>query len=165
MDADTSIPSPSLAAAASKPLPDDTAAPKSSSVDSATPNSGSADVAAAKPAPADTTSQQNDTRAPEDENTQVDIKGPGPRPLNVVAKEHGGDAGRDHEASPKTSESSSSSGASEAKDVVDDSDSKGSGQMYVKASGLAADGGDFDATKPGAGKEADRKSHSSLHSL
>lgn len=27
----------------------------------------------------------------------------------------------------------------------------------MKSSGLAADGGDFDATKPGAGREADRK--------
>jgi hypothetical protein len=34
---------------------------------------------------------------------------------------------------------------------------KGTGQEYVKSSGLAADGGDFDASKPGAGAEADRK--------
>lgn len=33
----------------------------------------------------------------------------------------------------------------------------GTGQQYVKSSGLAAEGGDFDASKPGAGKEADRK--------
>jgi hypothetical protein len=31
------------------------------------------------------------------------------------------------------------------------------GEEYVKSSGLAADGGDFDVTKPGAGLEADRK--------
>jgi len=34
--------------------------------------------------------------------------------------------------------------------------SKGTGQEYVKSSGMAADGGDFDATKPGAGSEANR---------
>jgi len=34
--------------------------------------------------------------------------------------------------------------------------SKGTGQEVVKASGMAADGGDFDATKPGAGSEANR---------
>lgn len=33
---------------------------------------------------------------------------------------------------------------------------KGTGEKVVKASGLAADGGDFDATKPGAGQEATR---------
>ncbi|KAI9849545.1 MAG: hypothetical protein M1838_000128 [Thelocarpon superellum] len=33
---------------------------------------------------------------------------------------------------------------------------KGTGEQWVKTSGVAADGGDFDATKPGAGREADR---------
>jgi len=33
---------------------------------------------------------------------------------------------------------------------------KGDGTEYVKSSGVAADGGDFDATKPGAGAEANR---------
>jgi hypothetical protein len=33
----------------------------------------------------------------------------------------------------------------------------GTGQQYVKSSGVAAEGGDFDATKPGAGQEATRK--------
>ncbi|KAJ8129218.1 hypothetical protein O1611_g4413 [Lasiodiplodia mahajangana] len=35
-------------------------------------------------------------------------------------------------------------------------ESKGTGEQYVKTTGLQADGGDFDATKPGAGREADR---------
>jgi hypothetical protein len=30
-------------------------------------------------------------------------------------------------------------------------------EHFVKSSGLAADGGDFDAARPGAGREADRK--------
>lgn len=34
---------------------------------------------------------------------------------------------------------------------------KGTGEKWVKSTGFAADGGDFDAAKPGAGKEADRK--------
>ncbi|KAF2429187.1 hypothetical protein EJ08DRAFT_303087 [Tothia fuscella] len=33
---------------------------------------------------------------------------------------------------------------------------KGTGEQWVKSSGIAADGGDFDVTKPGAGKEATR---------
>lgn len=35
---------------------------------------------------------------------------------------------------------------------------QGTGEEWVKSSGLQADGGDFDATKPGAGREADRES-------
>ena len=35
---------------------------------------------------------------------------------------------------------------------------KGTGEKFVKSTGLAADGGDFDVTKPGAGREAERKS-------
>lgn len=34
---------------------------------------------------------------------------------------------------------------------------KGTGQEWLKTSGFAAEGGDFDATKPGAGREATRK--------
>jgi hypothetical protein len=33
----------------------------------------------------------------------------------------------------------------------------GTGKEYVKSTGMAADGGDFDATNPGAGSEATRK--------
>jgi hypothetical protein len=33
----------------------------------------------------------------------------------------------------------------------------GTGEQYVKSSGMEADGGDFDATNPGAGAEATRK--------
>jgi len=37
------------------------------------------------------------------------------------------------------------------------SEEKGTGEKWVKTTGVAADGGDFDATKPGAGKEAERE--------
>lgn len=33
---------------------------------------------------------------------------------------------------------------------------EGTGQLYEKSTGLAAEGGDFDAARPGAGREADR---------
>ncbi|KAI9785336.1 MAG: hypothetical protein M1839_000354 [Geoglossum umbratile] len=33
---------------------------------------------------------------------------------------------------------------------------QGTGAKYVRSTGMAADGGDFDATRPGAGQEADR---------
>ncbi|RKU44197.1 hypothetical protein DL546_001435 [Coniochaeta pulveracea] len=80
------------------------------------------------------------------------VKGPGPRPVAEVAKEHGGDAGK-----------ATGNEKVAAADDEDDGDGpqktshgEGTGEKYVKTSGLAADGGDFDATKPGAGREADR---------
>jgi hypothetical protein len=38
-----------------------------------------------------------------------------------------------------------------------ESHGEGTGEKYVKSSGMKADGGDFDASNPGAAKEADRK--------
>jgi len=82
------------------------------------------------------------------------IDGPGPRPIEQVAKQYGGDAGN---AKP---EGSSGKGKSEEEEEGDgpqkSSHGEGTGEKYVKSSGLKADGGDFDATKPGAGREADR---------
>jgi len=83
------------------------------------------------------------------------LDGPGPKPLIEVAKEHGGDAG-----AKQTTE-----GGAKSDDAGDEEDpnsprakskGEGTGEQYVKSSGLKADGGDFDATNPGAGKEADR---------
>ncbi|KAH6890318.1 hypothetical protein B0T10DRAFT_315880 [Thelonectria olida] len=45
---------------------------------------------------------------------------------------------------------------SKGKKNENEEESQGTGQEYVRSSGFAADGGDFDATKPGAGREADR---------
>lgn len=107
-----------------------------------------------KPAPADTTAGQNDTREPENVDADEpagDVTGPGPKSLDVVAKEHGGDAGND-----ATKAAATDGDDSAAKDAPADSGEQGTGEQYVKTSGLAADGGDFDATKPGAGREADR---------
>lgn len=41
--------------------------------------------------------------------------------------------------------------------IQSESKGSGTGEQYVQSTGLAADGGDFDATKPGAGREADRE--------
>lgn len=56
----------------------------------------------------------------------------------------------------KPLESTSSMPSAEKTDSESE-ESKGTGQEYVRTTGFAADGGDFDATKPGAGREADRK--------
>ncbi|RDA93331.1 hypothetical protein CP533_0341, partial [Ophiocordyceps camponoti-saundersi (nom. inval.)] len=85
----------------------------------------------------------------EDGDPNTSIMGDGPKPLNVVAKENGGDAGNnvDEKHKPDT-DGEGGSGSSQQ--------SKGTGEKHVMTSGFAADGGDFDATKPGAGREADR---------
>ncbi|KAI1267236.1 hypothetical protein F5Y18DRAFT_425079 [Xylariaceae sp. FL1019] len=135
-----------------------------------TPDNPSTDLKEKRDVPADTSAPQADVRDPEDPQTHpksapTDVNnadedgvneaqkldGPGPKPLNEVAREHGGDAGNSDEAVDKTSKKDD---VAEATD--DNSKSEGTGEQYVKSTGLQADGGDFDATKPGAGREADR---------
>lgn len=142
---------------------------------------GSAEPAGppAQSTPSDTTSGQNDTREPSNPATDVDankqqvhtegagpndgpeLNGPGPKPVATVAKEHGGDAGNN--SSESSTDSLPGAGEGEGKDDDDDdsgiqkhSSGTGTGEQYVKSSGLKADGGDFDASAPGAGREADR---------
>lgn len=85
------------------------------------------------------------------------LKGSGPKPVEVVAKEHGGDAGNIGNPTAISAQSNQRGESSETHDSEDQS--KGTGEQHVKTTGFAADGGDFDATKPGAGIEADRKTH------
>ncbi|UNI19678.1 hypothetical protein JDV02_005850 [Purpureocillium takamizusanense] len=97
--------------------------------------------------------------AEEDGDPNTHVMGDGPKPLETVAREHGGDAGNNGTTTATGGDSSSSS-ASHSKPGEEgsneDGESKGTGEQYVKTTGFAADGGDFDATKPGAGREADR---------
>jgi hypothetical protein len=108
---------------------------------------------------ASTTETPESTDEPDSNATQrddaPDVTGSGPKPLAEIAKEHGGDAGNLQPGSDASSKGEAV-GAIVAQD--ENPDSKGTGEKYVKTTGLAADGGDFDATKPGAGREADRKS-------
>ncbi|KAJ2997397.1 hypothetical protein NUW58_g663 [Xylaria curta] len=136
-----------------------------------TPDNLSTDLKA-NSGPDDTSKGQGDTRPPEDPKTNPKsaptevndapeegvneapkLDGPGPKPLEEVAKEHGGDAGN-------SSASSVDSVKREGEDIKESEEvkheSKGTGEQYVRTSGLQADGGDFDATNPGAGREADR---------
>ncbi|KAI0541494.1 hypothetical protein GGR58DRAFT_456254 [Xylaria digitata] len=136
-----------------------------------TPDNPSSDLKA-KSGPSDSSKGQDDTRSPEDPKTNPKsaptdvsdapeegfneaqkLEGPGPKPLAEVAKENGGNAGNS-----STSSIDNASNKKETKDSEgeDQSKSEGTGEQYVKSSGLRADGGDFDVTKPGAGREADR---------
>lgn len=106
-------------------------------------------------------STESTTRERDDDPVQKgDEKGiqadDGPRPLAAIAKENGGDAGNAQAGSESTSAKSDAATAGHAEDKS--SESKGTGEQYGKTTGLAADGGNFDATNPGAGREADRKS-------
>jgi hypothetical protein len=70
----------------------------------------------------------------------VDTSCPGPKPLSETRK--AGD------------EAPSSGGDDDGPQK--ESHGEGTGEKYVKSSGMKADGGDFDAASAGAGKEADR---------
>jgi hypothetical protein len=119
----------------------------------------------------DTTADQNDTRAPEqadkgnkdlhdvdDTSKGTDAKigeGPGPRPIDKLAKEHGGDAGNAPVEGQSSKPNEVGSGAGESSNSENQPHDPKEDE-YITASGFAADGGDFDASKPGAGREADR---------
>ncbi|KAI1757734.1 hypothetical protein F4782DRAFT_479627 [Xylaria castorea] len=137
-----------------------------------TPNNPSTNLKA-KSVPEDTSKGQGDTRSPEDPKTNpksapTDVNdapeegvneaqkldGPGPRPVAEVAREHGGDAGNDSTASVDKANKGEKETTKEGEE--EKHENEGTGEKYVKTTGLQADGGDFDATKPGAGREADR---------
>jgi hypothetical protein len=90
----------------------------------------------------------------------AELKAPRPKPLAEVAKEHGGDAGKvgkemsGNDASPIAPARSSEAGGN-GDGVQRKSHGQGTGEIYIKSTGLKADGGDFDAARAGAGKEAD----------
>lgn len=84
-----------------------------------------------------------ETKAEAEEAQNVDTSGPGPQSLEEKAKNGGVTAG-----------ASSSGGDDDGPQK--ESQGEGTGEQYVKSSGMKADGGDFDAANPGAGREADR---------
>lgn len=115
-----------------------------------------------KPSPADVkpSRKQNDGKRDDvvvGEEGEQQPTGPGPKPLATVAKEHGGDAGNLQVESKSKGPGSSKDASAKAAADDKDEENQGTGELYVRTSGLAADGGDFDASRPGAGREADRK--------
>ncbi|CRK16830.1 hypothetical protein BN1723_011110 [Verticillium longisporum] len=117
-----------------------------------------------KPVAADSSvGGQHDTRDPkgsleDDPVPNVDLSKPGPKPLETVAKEHGGDAGNISKDTPQPGTSSTKAVA--ANDTSDgpqsESHGTGTGEKHIKTTGFAAEGGDFDAANAGAAIEADR---------
>ncbi|EEU43305.1 uncharacterized protein NECHADRAFT_83909 [Fusarium vanettenii 77-13-4] len=151
------------------------AAPKTARVE--TPSGEAAAFGAQSKDARDTSAGQNDTRNPErvglekEKNTDLEDvdntsegntaklgEGPGPRPVEVVAKELGGDAGRERpqEGSSEAPREIGSEGAAATSSSKSENQPDPARDEVVHATGFAADGGDFDATKPGAGREAER---------
>jgi hypothetical protein len=88
---------------------------------------------------------------PEEQVVDVDLSKPGPKPLETLAREHGGDAGRAAEHTKPAGPSTLPA------DPQGDNSQEGSGEKVVRSTGFAAEGGDFDAAAVGAAREADRK--------
>lgn len=79
-----------------------------------------------------------------DESNNIDTSGPGPTPVSE-RKEGGAGAG-----GPPKSAGGDDDGPQK------ESHGEGTGEKWIKTSGMKADGGNFDASQAGAGKEADR---------
>ncbi|RSL94346.1 hypothetical protein CDV31_014371 [Fusarium ambrosium] len=156
-------------------LGQEAAAPKTVRVE--TPSGEAAAFGAQSKDARDTTAGQNDIRNPErvglekEKNTDLEDvdntsegttaklgEGPGPRPVEAVAKERGGDAGRERpqEGSSEAPREIGSEGVAATSSSKSENRPDPAQDEYVHATGFHADGGDFDATKPGAGREADR---------
>ena len=87
-------------------------------------------------------SRIQETKKEAEEAANVDTSSsPGPKPLEESHKPvAGAAAGGDDDDGPQK-----------------ESQGEGTGELYEKSTGLKADGGDFDATRPGAAREADRE--------
>jgi len=91
-----------------------------------------------------------ETKREVEEAAGVDTSGPGPKSLEEKAREGG--VGGDSKV-----EGGSGARAGDGEDGPQkESHGEGTGEKYIKSSGMKADGGDFDAANAGAGKEADR---------
>ena len=133
--------------------------PKASDVrpTAASSNPGAAPESAASP-----TQKQQGAEKPGDAPTGEEAEGvkekkeEGEQALKKDPNDHSGEPMHTHDA-PKTQAERRESKVRNAGGQEHGKEEKGTGEQWVKTSGLAADGGDFDATKPGAGREADRK--------
>lgn len=90
-----------------------------------------------------------ETKEEAEQAAKIVPKGPGPKPLSEVRS----GAGAGHAAHDRTG----SSAATGEGGINEPTHGEGSGEKWIKSSGMKADGGDFDAAAAGAGKEADRK--------
>ncbi|KAL7905780.1 hypothetical protein GGI35DRAFT_122961 [Trichoderma velutinum] len=107
--------------------------------------------------PKDTTDADKDVN-PEQGKPLDKLTGAGPRPVEELAKENGGNAAAasSNDAVASQEDKTRQPKLPEDNSERDDKKWEATEDEYVKTTGLAADGGNFDAAKPGAGVEADR---------
>jgi hypothetical protein len=150
----TSAHNPTSATSSDKPTSsNDNSGPGAASV-SADPSSAPQDTQKQQGAdrPSDEPSSEEHDRIKEtkeaEEAAAADTSGPGPRSLEEKARDGGVGGANGAGGGDKVEEEDG---------PQKESQGEGTGEKYVKSSGMVADGGDFDAANPGAGKEADRK--------
>ncbi|KAL7929482.1 hypothetical protein V8C35DRAFT_315385 [Trichoderma chlorosporum] len=100
-----------------------------------------------------------DDANPEEGKSLDELTGPGPRPVEELAKENGGNAAAaasNDAVAPSQEDKMKEEKPEASTEKHEDPKREATEEEYVKTTGLAADGGNFDATKPGAGLEADR---------
>ncbi|TFB01852.1 hypothetical protein CCMA1212_006152 [Trichoderma ghanense] len=139
-------------------MPQGTTQPQDISKPRDTPTDTRSNIPADKPSdkPADTSVN------PEEGKPLDELTGKGPRPVEELARENGGNAAAaasdDSVSSPQDKDSKPEPSVEEKQnhENAHEGDAAAEETEYVKTTGLAADGGDFDAAKPGAGREADR---------
>jgi hypothetical protein len=110
--------------------------------------------------------QIKETKKEAEDAAKVDTSGPGPKSLEEKARETGGtlDAGASGAPAGKMENGDKTAGGDHDDGPQKESHGEGTGEKYVKSSGMKADGGDFDAAKPGAAREADREFYSYSYS-
>lgn len=103
-------------------------------------------------APQHTQKQQGADR-PADEPTGEEAKAVG----ESKAKAEDAQANKPTDDGPQLASAGKMPGQVGSEGLQKESHGTGTGEKWVKTSGMKADGGDFDASQAGAGKEADRK--------
>ncbi|RFU31776.1 hypothetical protein B7463_g4563, partial [Scytalidium lignicola] len=88
-----------------------------------------------------------ETKRDAEDAQNFDASGPSPVPLEDEAGRGGGDMGGNMGVG---------SAGGDGEKPQSESHGEGTGEKYIKSTGMKAEGGDFDAANPGAGREADR---------
>ncbi|KAB8296752.1 hypothetical protein EYC80_002169 [Monilinia laxa] len=101
-----------------------------------------------------------------DKGNGVDVSRPGSRTLEEIVRENGGTVSSASTGTSKPSSTANIQGVktdlkplgekNKSETIEEEVEEEGLGGKYVKSSGVVAEGGDFDATRAGAGREADR---------
>ncbi|KAF5877162.1 putative glycine-rich cell wall structural protein 1 protein [Botrytis fragariae] len=101
------------------------------------------------------------TELPSSTTSATENKALDPAPLSSLTTEAPNPTGKPIESSKPSSTANAQGVPTDLQPLGSESssekqDAQGTGEKHIKSSGLVAEGGDFDAARPGAGREADR---------